>query len=103
MAYLVQILLPLFDNNQRRFPKRHYAEIAALLTDTFGGLTAYNRAPAEGLWKDGPARTQRDDIVVYEVMVKALNRKWWRRFRRDLESHFRQDAIVIRAQAIKVL
>jgi hypothetical protein len=43
----------------------------------FGDLTAYNRAPAEGLWESGSG-VEQDDIVVIEVMVDSLDRTWWK-------------------------
>ena len=53
--HLVQILLPLWDNEGRRLPRALYAELARELTERFGGLTAHTRAPAEGLWRDDEA------------------------------------------------
>ena len=64
----------------------------------FGGLTAYTRAPAEGVWESGTT-VRRDDIIVVEVMVDSLDRVWWSAYRGDLERLFRQDQIVVRAQA----
>jgi hypothetical protein len=98
--HLVQILLPLADNAGRRFPRELYGRVRAELTERFGGLTAFTRAPAEGLWTEG-GETSRDEIVIFEVMAKTLDRDWWRSYRRDLEERFRQDVIVIRAQAIE--
>jgi hypothetical protein len=68
----------------------------------FGGLTAYTRAPAEGLWESG-STVKRDDIVVVEVMVDSLDRKWWEAYRRELAQLFRQDQIVLRAQTYERL
>jgi hypothetical protein len=73
------------------------------LTAKFGGLTAYSRAPAEGLWAAGDGPPARDDIVVYEVMVEELDRQWWKQLRVDLERRFEQDEIVIRAEQIERL
>ena len=101
--HLIQILLPLADNEGRRFSSTDYGRVRAELTNRFGGLTAFSRAPAEGLWKDEDARTAQDDIVVFEVMAADLDRDWWRRYRADLERRFRQDSLVIRAQPIDVL
>lgn len=97
--HLVQILLPLFDPEGTRFGREAFDEVARHLTARFGGLTAYSRAPAAGLWKEG-GETQRDDIVVYEVMVAALDRDWWSAYRRTLEQRFRQEELVVRAQEI---
>ena len=99
---LIQILLPLFDNHGRRFPRAVYRQVRAELATQFTGLTAYSRVAAEGLWRVGK-RIQRDDIVVYEVMTSSVNRRWWRNYRRQLEHRFRQDTIVIRAENITVI
>ena len=102
MPFLVQILLPVYDNNGERFPSDLYNEVRAKLTDMFGGLTAYIRAPAEGVWESGTT-LKRDDIVVVEVMVDSLDRTWWGAYRRNLERLFRQDQIVLRAQTYEPL
>ena len=97
MPYLVQILLPVYDNDGHRFPSAPYNEVRTKLRQMFGGLTAYSRAPAEGVWESGTTVT-RDDIIVVEVMVDLLDCVWWSAYRRDLERLFRQDQIVVRAQ-----
>jgi hypothetical protein len=102
MPFLVQILLPVYDNNGERFPSDLYNEVRAKLTDMFGGLTAYTRAPAEGVWESGTT-LKRDDIVVVEVMVDSLDRTRWGAYRRDLKRLFRQDQIVLRAQTYEPL
>jgi hypothetical protein len=102
MPYLVQILLPVYDDAGHRFSSERYNAVRAKLTDRFGGLTAYTRAPAEGLWESG-STVKRDDIVVVEVMVDTLDRKWWEAYRRELEQLFRQDQIVLRAQTYERL
>ena len=102
MPFLVQILLPVYDNNGERFPSDLYNEVRAKLTDMFGGLTAYTRAPAEGVWESGTT-LKHDDIVVVEVMVDSLDRTWWGAYRRDLKRLFRQDQIVLRAQTYEPL
>ncbi|MFL6799865.1 MAG: hypothetical protein ACJ8F3_20915 [Xanthobacteraceae bacterium] len=102
MPYLTQILLPLYDNEGRRFSSEHYSEVHSELMHRFGGLTAYTRAPAEGSWKTGSVH-KRDDIVIVEIMTETLDRDWWRRYREKLETVFRQDEIVIRAQSYEPL
>jgi hypothetical protein len=95
--HLVQILLPIYDNEGNAIPKNAFHEVQRTLTETFGGVTAYSRAPAEGLWKESPGSTTRDDIVVYEVMFDALDRRWWSKFREELRTQFRQEELVVRA------
>jgi hypothetical protein len=97
--HLVQVLLPLFDPDGARFGREALDRVGHELTERFGGLTAYTRAPAAGLWKEG-GQTQRDDIVVVEVMVEELDPAWWGAYRSELETRFRQEEIVVRAQEI---
>ena len=95
--YLVQILLPLFDNDGHPFEAADYVRLRSELADRFGGVTAYTRAPARGVWKDETGETNRDDIVIFEVMTGELDRAWWTTFRRQLEVRFRQDTLIVRA------
>lgn len=99
---LIQILLPLADNDGVPFPEADLAAVQAELAVRFGGLTAHNRAPARGVWNHAGAR-QDDDIVIVEVMTETLDRAWWQAFRRRLEAMLRQEAIVIRAQETDLL
>jgi hypothetical protein len=95
--YLVQILLPVFDNQGQAFDTHHYVQLRSELADRFGGVTAYTRAPARGVWKDEAGGTSRDDIVIFEVMTEELEREWWTGFRKDLERRFRQENVIVRA------
>ena len=101
--HLVQILLPVYDNDGRPFPASSYADVRRELTERFGGLTAYSRAPAEGLWQDEAGPPTRDDIVVYEVMTEQLDRAWWASFRGRLAQRFAQDELLVRAHVIERL
>lgn len=100
---LVQLLLPLRDHQGRAYPRALYDDLARRLTDDFGGVTAYTRAPATGLWEDEAGETVRDQVVVYEVMVEQVDDGWWKRLRVELEARFAQDELVIRAQTIRRL
>ncbi len=99
---LIQILLPLYDNDGRPFNEELFGRVRRELTERFGGLTAFTRAPAQGLWKD-EGETRHDEIVVFEVMVDELDAAWWESYREALEQEFRQDTIVIRAQPVTIL
>ena len=101
--YLIQILLPLHDAKGRGFAKAKYEQVTSELTETFGGVTAFTRTPAEGRWKPGGGPASEDDIVVVEVMAENVDRKWWGRYRRRLEKTFKQESIVVRAQDIQPL
>ena len=100
--HLVQILLPLFDNDGEAFGEELYSKIRSELTERFGGLTAFTSAPAQGLWKS-EGKTTHDEIVVFEVMTTNIDVGWWSGYRQALEKAFRQNTIVIRAQSVSIL
>jgi hypothetical protein len=102
-AWLIQILLPLYDNEGARFDEPPFAATRAELLERFGGVTAYQRSPARGLWMSGNGEVARDDVVVFEVMAPDLDRDWWSAYRRTLEARFRQDTMVIRALSHQIL
>jgi hypothetical protein len=97
MTYLIQLLLPLYDNDGHPFEASEYVKLRGELADRFGGVTAYTRAPARGVWKDDAGGTSRDDIVIFEVMTDTLDRAWWTAFRKELEHRFRQESLIVRA------
>ena len=99
---LVQWLLPLQDNAGRRFPQALYAQVRAELTQRFGGVTAYPHTPVVGLWEDD-GEVQRDELVLFEVVVEDFDRDWWRHYRAELCTRFRQEAILLRAMGCEVL
>ena len=99
--YLVQILLPLADNHGHPLSRKYFEDVKGELTKRFSGLTAYSRAPAEGLWRPR-TKTKQDEIIVYEVMVTSIDDRWWKAYRKRLERLFRQQSIIIRAHQTKV-
>ena len=100
--HLIEILLPLFDDQKQPIAGDLYDRLAGQLTDKFGGVTSFSRAPAEGRWRDGGA-TAHDDIVVLEVMTETLERAWWSELRVRLMREFKQDDVVIRSSRIERL
>ncbi|HEX2543532.1 MAG TPA: hypothetical protein VHL79_01555 [Ramlibacter sp.] len=100
--HLVQLLLPLYGQDGERLPHDLFGAVREELVDRFGGLTAYSRAPAKGLWEDDGG-VDHDDIVVYEVMVEKLDRTWWAAYRQELTGRFRQKELVVRAQGVQML
>ena len=101
--YLVQILLPLYDNDGHPFEAGEYVRLRAELANRFGGVTAYTRAPARGVWRDDSGETTRDDIVIFEVMTANPDEPWWTAFREALEARFRQESVIVRALTSQVL
>jgi hypothetical protein len=100
--YLVQLLLPLYNNSGMRFEQELYSEVRNELMGRFGGITAYTRAPVHGLWHDSE-QIVRDDLIIYEIMVQELDKKWWCEYRGTLENRFQQDTLVMRAHKIQFL
>ena len=94
---LVQIVLPVFDNSGQRHPRELFKQTLAELTERFGGVTAFTRAPAEGLWEDRSGRVVRDDVIVVEVMTRARDDAWWAEYRTLLTARFEQQELVVRA------
>ncbi|MCQ4294592.1 hypothetical protein NAU58_03280 [Pseudomonas stutzeri] len=101
--YLIQLLLPLYDNDQQALPKSLFGMVSDELIEHFGGLTTYSRAPASGYWLEDGDNAVHDESVVYEVMVDELDRSWWADYRAELERRFRQEMLVIRAHALMLL
>jgi hypothetical protein len=95
--WVFEIFLPTLDNEKQPFPKVTFDAVRRELAEKFGGVTAFLRAPATGLWSDESGHTYRDELVIFEVMADALDRDWWTAYRRDLEQRFRQQEVLIRA------
>jgi hypothetical protein len=98
--HLVQVLLPLADNQGHPFADGLLREVREELVTRFGGVTAYGRAPAQGVWAHKGTR-QKDDIAVVEVMVETLDVNWWAGFRSRLEYRLSQEELVVRAFEIR--
>lgn len=100
--HLVEILLPLSDNEGRPFDSENFLRLRETLTERFGGLTAFTRSPAQGTTREGD-KTVRDEIIVFEVLTETLDESWWTSYRRRLETDFQQDKIIVRASAVTLL
>ena len=100
--YLIQLLLPLRDNEGQPYGQALFKDINASLAARFGGVTAFSRSPAKGIWINSD-HEERDDVIVVEVMAEALDRDWWLTFRQQLEISMKQAEIVVRSHAIERL
>ena len=101
--HLVQLLLPLYDNNKQPFAREDFDRVRDELVKRFGGITAFRRSPAEGLWREGQGDVSYDEVIIFEVMTERLDREWWLTYRKRLEKHFRQERIIIRATQVEQL
>jgi hypothetical protein len=101
-AHLVQMLLPLGAVNAQADGAAVFEGIKRELTERFGGITAYTRTQAEGRWA-GAHGTEREEIVVFEVLCGELDMPWWRNYRERLERQLREQTTVMRAEPVQLL
>ena len=94
--HLIQILLPLYDNDGIKFPASEINDIRNKLMQQFGGVTVYRRSPAEGLWNDEKGEVTRDEIIILEVMCEQVDKNWWTTFKQNLEATLKQEKVLIR-------
>lgn len=93
----------MYDNEGEPFSNDLYKAIKVELTERFGGLTAYSRSPASGLWKNGEDEVTVDKVIVYEVIADDVEKKFWKSFKEILKAQFKQEDIVIRCTNIEVV
>ena len=98
---LVQLLLPTRDNEHRPIDAALFAAVHATLAERFGGVTAYQRSPARGLWKRQDGAVDGDEVMMVEVEADTLDRQWWVGYRRQLERDFKQATVLVRAIAVE--
>lgn len=101
--HVVEIFLPLTRRDGAPQPHELFGRLRAELVERFGGLTAYSRAPAEGLWESDDGSVERDSVVIFEVVAQRLDRGWWADLRTRLERDFAQEEVLIRAAAAERL
>lgn len=99
--HLVQILLPIHLPGGGDVPAEMFARVRSELTERFGGVTAYTRSPATGLWKRAADEVERDQVIMIEVVVDVFDREWWAQYREQLEKRFGQEEVHARAIAIE--
>jgi len=99
--HLVQVLLPTHRRNGAPVASEEFARVRVELTERFGGVTAYSRSPATGLWKRDDEEIERDQVIMIEVVVEVFEREWWARYREQLETRFGQEVVHARALAME--
>ena len=96
VSHPVQILLPTRTGNGKPVTQARFEELLRELTNKFGGLTSFVRAPGRGLWNRG-GDVEQDNIAVIEVMTdRSILRSG-----RPSAASLRE--IVIRAQQVSLL
>lgn len=99
-SYLLQLILPVRDNDGNAFPDTLWDGLKARLADMFGGVTAFRRAPAEGVWAPSPEKRAAEDVFIVEVMARTLDHTWWAALQAELEQALGQEHVIIRAIAV---
>ncbi|HET9267413.1 MAG TPA: hypothetical protein VFO31_04590 [Vicinamibacterales bacterium] len=100
---LVQLLLPIHHQDGSPVAAEEFARVRIELTEQFGGVTAYSRSPATGLWKRTDVEVERDQVIMVEVVVDEFDPRWWQKYRQELERRFGQDEIHARALAMELI
>jgi hypothetical protein len=100
---LIQMLLPTRSPRGEAFPDELLRRTRQELVDRFGGVTAYMRAPATGVWTSPDGDVEVDSVVMVEVLSDDFDRGWWKNYAVALKERFRQEAIHIRATVVDVL
>jgi hypothetical protein len=100
---LIQILLPTHHQDGSPVEVEEFARVRTELTERFGGVTAYSRSPATGLWKRAEDEIERDQVIMVEVVVEEFDPRWWEQYRQELERRFGQELIHARALAMELI
>ena len=100
---LIQMLLPTRSSEGTTFSDDLLRRTRQELLDRFGGLTAYTRAPATGVWTSPDGDVEVDSVVMIEVLSEVFDKTWWRAYAETLKERFRQETIHLRANDFYVL
>ena len=98
---LIQLLLPVTDATAGAPADVSISTTMGELAERFDGLTAYIRSPAKGLWTAPDGHTERDDVMLVEIVTEAFDRVWWRAYQESLAKRFAQQEIHVRAFTIQ--
>ena len=80
--YLIQLLLPASVMPGGAAASEPVTQTRRELTEAFGGLTAYLRTPALGIWTSPEGGRAQDDVVMVEVVAEQFDCGWWREYTR---------------------
>ncbi|HXR01559.1 MAG TPA: hypothetical protein VN798_14305, partial [Pseudomonas sp.] len=84
-------------------PGELFVTVRHELVARFGGMTAFTRTPAQGVWEASERNKRQDDLIIYEVMVEQVERSWWQTYKQMLERRFAQDELVIRFSEVQLI
>jgi hypothetical protein len=101
--YLFEIFLPLTLNDGTKQPVELFARVREELIERFGGVTAFIRSPAKGVWQLEENERTEDEIVIYEVMSESVDQLWWQTYKREIEQRFQQQELLIRTSRVDLI
>jgi hypothetical protein len=101
--YLFEIFLPLTLNDGTKQPVERFARVREELVERFGGVTAFIRSPAKGVWQLEENERAEDEIVIYEVMSESVDQLWWQTYKREIEQRFQQQELLIRTSRVDLI
>jgi len=99
----IEVFIPLYDKEGNRFSDHLYQSVSKQLIKDFGGITAYIRSPAVGIWENSDGIQIKDDHVIYEIMVSEIDHSYWKQFKKKLELQFAQKELIIRQSEIGLI
>jgi hypothetical protein len=100
---LLQLFIPLTDNQGHQFDQSIFLDLRQQLTDRFGGVTIYSRGPVTGLWKEAENQIIADQMIIYEVLTEQIDLPYWKQFKLHLEDLLQQEQILIRYFAVSTI
>ena len=100
---LIQVLLPTKSADRAAFSDELIRQTREELIGQFGGLTAYTRSPAAGVWTSPDGDIEEDNVVMIEVLAGTFDVRWWRSYAGKLKARFQQETMLIRASEVQLL
>jgi hypothetical protein len=101
--YLFEIFLPLTLNDGTKQPVELFARVREELIERFGGVTAFIRSPAKGVWQLEENERTEDEIVIYEVMSESVDQLGWQTYKREIEQRFQQQELLFRTSRVDLI
>lgn len=101
--YLMQIFVPYGNSADGALREEPYMNLKQELTDRFGGVTVYSRAPVKGIWKPAPGQQEADDMIIYEVLLGKPDMSYWSSLKSRLEYIFQQQEILMRYYTVSIV
>ncbi|MBO9675756.1 MAG: inorganic diphosphatase [Sphingobacteriaceae bacterium] len=96
---LIQLFLPLTKSPSS---DKKLKALEQKLIENFGGLSVYAQNPVSGSWRE-KGQLEKDEMMVFEVMVAVFEEKFWKTLKTSLEKQFRQKEILIRVLDIGIV